>query len=133
MVEPGFLDKFKRILLAIEDVHGAVSLFALLKMDDLTEKWTVLLGAKWVDESRYDEYFFLLRRLMLKELNEAESRQIARMGIFDLNDHLTQVLLDKYKSNEHIAGEERLNGNLVHEAYILKSVKGLHSDQQRLV
>lgn len=121
---------FKKILDELK-LEGTVYLFAVLRMDDLTDKWSLLLSAPWID-SKNDEdkkiFFGSLIRLLDKHLSREELDKIARISLMGVTDHLAQELLN-YSSGSHIGGDAsvRINGNMIHEAYILESNKPVAS------
>jgi disulfide oxidoreductase YuzD len=123
MVDFDFIEKLREIKKEIEQSKGTVSLFAILKIDELTDKWTVILSASWVKPSEFKDTFLYLRGLLLARLDQDQRHSIARMGIFEPNNHLVQMLLDKYQGDEYIDSDEAVNGNLIHEGYILVASK----------
>lgn len=114
------VDKFKTILSIIIKEKGEVSFFGILKMDELLEKWTVLLSAAWSSEATKKGDFEYIRNLILKTLNSEEISNIARLGILSKDTHLIQLLL-KYQSDTEITSDTKLNGNIVHAGYIIAS------------
>ncbi len=114
------VEKFKKILADIITTKGAVTLFAVMKMDDLTDKWSIILAAPWADNAHRKEAFDFVFGLLPKYIDTVEERNlVARIGIFEKNEHLIQVLL-QYKKDS-IIENEKVNGNFVHLAYILES------------
>lgn len=100
---------------------GDITLFALLKMDELTDKWSIVLCASWVnDETRAGEAFAYLRNIILEQITQDESASIARIGIFSKDEHLIKALLN-YRTGAVIQNDEKINGNIVHEGYILEA------------
>lgn len=114
------VEKFKHILEQLKSSKGNVTLFAILKMDELTDKWTVIVSAVWINESTKKEIFALVRDLMIEQFTPEEMATIARLGIFSTNEHIVQELL-KYKEGAIIDEDEKVNGSIVHNAYILAS------------
>lgn len=117
------LEKFKKILENIKK-KGNISLFSVLKMDDLTDKWSVFVCASWIDESNRKEIFSDIIKLIKDNMTTEESTTIARIVIASKDDHLIQELLE-FKSGSEIGGEQsvKVNGNLIHSGYILESNK----------
>jgi len=109
------VEKFQIILNRILEEKNEVTLFALLKMDEFTDKWSILVCANWLDENS----FSYLSNLLKSVLNEEESKTIARIGIFSEDDHLIDLLLN-YKTGSRIQ-EQKVNGNLIHDGYIIYS------------
>lgn len=113
------VDKFKKLMDEIIATKGHVTLFAVVKMDDLTDKWSIMLAAPWADEAHRKEAFNFVFRLLPKHFNDEERNLIARIGIFDKSEHIIELLL-QYKKGAVIENE-RINGNVVHHAYVLES------------
>ncbi len=112
------VDKFKQILQTIEKDKGAVTLLVILKMDEFTDKWTVIISAPWTNESV--EIFNYLSQVIKSNLTPEESSTIARIGIFPRDDHIINLFLN-YQTDLKITEDTKLNGNVIHEAYIVKS------------
>jgi hypothetical protein len=121
MVEERFIEKLTQVSGALEESKGALSLFAVLKMDDLTDKWTVVASASWVTNISFDEAFTEVRAKLVEVLQD-EMSTIARIGIFNPTDHFAQLLINKYHSGDSIKEDTQINGNLIHEGYIIKIV-----------
>lgn len=116
------LEKFRTILNTITTTRGAVNLFAILKMDEFTDKWSVFVCASWITEANREEVFSFILSQLRTVMTPEELGAIARLVLTDLSDHLTDELL-RYREGEHIGGVEsvRINGNVVHEAHLLAS------------
>ena len=113
------VDKFKKMLIEIIAAKGAVTLFAIMKMDDLTDKWSIIFAAPWADDIHRKEAFDFIFGLLPKYFNDEERSLIARIGVFNKSEHVIEVLL-QYKKDAVIENE-KVNGNIVHQAYILES------------
>lgn len=118
-------EEFKTILDSMSTKgEKPTALLALLKMDDLNDKWTVV----YADESssltneQKNAIFSRLLEEIKKKIQPEELNQIARIGIFTVKDHLVQSLLH-YKTGAIIKGE-KVNGNFIHEGYIIKGAVG---------
>lgn len=119
------VDKFLQILTQISRERGDIFLLALLKMDELTDKWSVILSAPWSTDATRQDDFIYLRGLILRTLTTEEVASIARLGIFSRESHIIEALL-QYRSGTTITdGGVRVNGNLIHEGYILASNRNL--------
>lgn len=114
------VNKLKKILSQIENKHAKVAMLALIKMDELTNKWSVILSAAWIKEENRNVIFRELVEAINNELTPQESITIARIGLFPQNEHIIQELL-QYKEGSHIEEKVQMNGNIIHEAYILAS------------
>ena len=115
------VEKIKKILTVIYEDKKEVSLLALLKMDELTDRWSIIFSAPGLeDESKRKEMFDYLIKLILKNLNEEDINSVARVAVFPLDNHLVQDLL-KYRKDYSITESTKVNGNIVHEGFILES------------
>jgi len=113
------VEKIKKILENIEKAKGAVIVFALLKMDEFVDKWTVVFCASWANESNRPETFEMIRKEIIDSLTPEEVSEIDRIAIYPETEHFIQELL-QYKSGTVIENKQ-INGNVVHYAHIIKS------------
>jgi hypothetical protein len=98
-------------------------LFAAFKMDDITDKWSVLVATEQVTEEVKREIFFKLVDLFVRHLDDDERNSIARIGMYSVQDHLVQLILNAYKTGDEITSDQKINGNVIHEGYIALAVK----------
>lgn len=139
MVDQDFVNKFKFVLDDLEKKRGPVILFALFRMDDITDKWTIILSADWVNFQDYGKIFLDLRNIAFKFLDKKEQAQIARSGIFTADNHLVKMILEKYDGDGHEIKDERFNGNYIHQGYIIHANRLLadkissNQDQEKLL
>lgn len=110
------VDKFRQVVEQITREKGAMYLFAILKMDELTDKWTIIVAAPWIDSHS----FSYIRDILIKKFTSEEIDTVARLGIFPKSEHIVEELL-KYQSGAIINEDQKINGNLIHEAHILVS------------
>jgi hypothetical protein len=114
-------EKFKLILENIKKQDLPVTLFALLKMDELVDRWSVLFSSPGLEDKEVrDSVFETIISLLDDTLDTDLQDSIVRVGVFPINEHLVQGML-KYKTGTHIQGPVRINGNYIHEAYIFES------------
>ena len=111
------VEKLNTILLEMKRIKGDVFMFALMKIDDVTDKWTLILSAPWATEGDREIFRYVLD-LIKTGLGEDIS-DIARIGIFTRGHHLIEELM-KYRSGAEIH-DKKVNGNLVHEGYVIES------------
>lgn len=123
MVEEKIIDKFKIILDKIEKKRGSTILFGLFKMDEITDKWTIIVSATWVNSNNFKDIYFDLRDISSKVLNEREMLEVGRVGIFMVDNHLVEEILEKHDGYGHEIKNEKINGNYIHEGYLLKVSK----------
>lgn len=117
------VEKFREILRSIVAAHADVYLFALLQMDEFIDKWSVIVSAPWIDDSNRQEVFEEIRHLMVTHLSAEEIVSIARLGIFNRDEHLISELL-KLEAGARIE-DQPINGNIVHKGHILASNRTL--------
>jgi hypothetical protein len=122
MVDQEFRKKLQNVSDALEKSRGSVELFAIFKMDELTDKWTVVVSAGWVAKATFEEIFSELRALLIKNLAD-DMNSIARIGIFNSSEHFAQLVTQRFASGQTIKDEQQINGNLIHEGYILKAIR----------
>jgi hypothetical protein len=113
------VEKFKKILENIERANGAVSIFALLKMDEFVDKWTVVFCAPWATDDNRSDVFEKIRTEIVSALTPEEIGEIARIAIYPNTEHFIQELM-QYKADT-IIENKKINGNTVHYANIIKS------------
>ncbi len=111
------VEKFKKILHKIEEVKGAVTLFAIIKTDDLSGKWSIVLCAPWAAEG---DAFEFIKNLIAPTLTNEENESIARIGIFPKEDRLIQSLL-AFRSGFVIKEDTKINGFTIQEGHIFAS------------
>lgn len=113
-------DKLQIILSRYKQIHPTdVDLLAVMKMDDLIDKWSILIAADWITSENHRQVFNDFVVLIKDELNEEERGTIARVGVFSTKDHLVSELLN-YKTGTIIT-DTKVNGNKIYEGYIIKS------------
>ncbi len=84
MVDNTFLDNIRAVCADFEASRGETNLFAILKMDEITDKWTIVVSAGWVEEYTFDELFAELRMALINRVGDSMN-SIARIGIFTLD------------------------------------------------
>lgn len=127
------IEKFNKILESM-NAKGMIPvvLFAILKMDDLEDKWTVIYAddSSVLDESGKNLIFTKLLNEIKKEFTNSDLEQIARIAIFQTSDYLIQALLD-YKTGQKISNK-KVNGNFIHEGYIIWRIGENFSQEKEL-
>lgn len=113
------VEKFQKILADIEATSGKVTLLALLKMDALVDKWTIVLCAPWASDDKRDEAFNIIRNEIRKILTPEELSEFSIIAIYSKGEHLIQELL-QYQSGAEV-GNKPINGNIVHSGKIIVS------------
>jgi hypothetical protein len=120
------VEKFKKILEKIKNDKGTVAVFSIVKMDEITDKWSVILSASWVTTENLTEIFNYLRKILITSLTKEEASSIARLSIFTTDEHLVQLILGSVSVQngaEINLKDTTMNGYKIHEAYIFESNK----------
>lgn len=116
------VEKFKTILAEFKTQNIQVSLFAVLKMDEFADRWSVIFAAPDLeDDAKQQAMFEKVVNTMLGLLDEKERQEIARVGVFPLNNHLVENLKE-YKEGFEFKEKTPVNGNVIHAGYILENV-----------
>lgn len=122
------VEKFQNIIDEINKEHSEeASLFMLLKMDEFQDKWSIFLSALWITVEHRSSAFMYLRTKLLKHLTDEERLTIARIGVFPVDSHETQLFLSNLEFQEVNNGfvriqNRQINGYKIHDAFIF----GLH-------
>jgi hypothetical protein len=123
MVDSQLADKFVDIYRQISQ-KGDVFLFAMVKMDELSDKWSIIISAPWIDLAKKSETFDYVRGLMKQKLNTEELLNVARIGIFGPTSPLVSIITSAIRvdSGSSRLQNTRINGYLINDAYIFKSI-----------
>jgi|WetSurMetagenome_2_1015567.scaffolds.fasta_scaffold508731_2 hypothetical protein len=113
-------EKLRKILDEfIRTQNNNVSLFAILKMDDLIDKWSIIVSATWFTTENIRKIFDDFLVLLQNNLTNEELNTIARLNIMTIDEHLISELLN-YKTGTDIVNQ-KINGNQIYEGYIIFS------------
>ena len=117
------VDKIKNLLQKIITEKGSVTVFAMLKMDEITDKWSIVFSASWITDATATETFNYLRELIISALTAEEIGSIARLSVFNNSEHLIQLILSSVnvKNGDVFLKDTQLNGYKIHEAHIFES------------
>lgn len=117
------VEKFKQLLTVTEKEKGEVSIFGAFKMDNFTDKWSLIISAPWINNSnKKDSFKYLFDKLNLL-LTEDERSYVARIGIFEKTSYVAEQFLQFPAGKEF--KEEQVNGFLIHEGYLFASDKNI--------
>jgi len=113
------VEEFTKILNILTKQNKPVWLFACLKMDEFVDKWSLIFSAPWITEENGRTELLEILEITKKNLNDENLSSIARIVFMSKDEHLIEELLKK-NSGEEI-NDERINGNIIHEGYIIES------------
>lgn len=119
------VDKFIQILRTLEAEKGTMVFFGIFKMDEITEKWTVIVSANWATEGSLEDFRYVLDKIKLV-LTHEELATIARIGVYSCKEHLIDLLLN-FTPGSRIQ-EQQVNGNLIHDGYVLASDRNIEAE-----
>lgn len=114
-------DNYKKVLDEFRESNGDkhVMLFAVLKMDELVDKWSVLVCIDWINEDNHKDVFSSVITSLQNNLGKEELSEIARVLFYTPDEHLMELFFDKFSTGQHIREDAKVNGNIVHEGYIV--------------
>lgn len=118
MVE-NILTKFSVLKTDLASVKE-IRFLAVVKMDDLTDRWSLLFGlydSKSLDARK--ALFTRIRNIVVERLSDEDMQNIARIGLFDETDHIVSDLL-KFTEDEELINV-KANGNIIHEGIVVIS------------
>lgn len=118
--------KFETIFKNIkEEKRSNFYLFMVLKMDEFTDKWSVVISAPWNTAQNQHETFQYIARKITEVLTPEETSTIARIGTFLPDEHLVVLINQAFKIKDDSPvriENKKVNGFQVHEAYIFESL-----------
>lgn len=85
------LDKFKSVVLSLEENYGSILLFALFLREDSLEKWDIVVSASWLNSSDKNAYTKVISKIQ-SILNSSELIEISRVVILDNTDPVVSFL-----------------------------------------
>ncbi len=117
------VEKFRNILQRIKQDKGNVTLFMIMRMESITDKWSVILAAPWISELNKTETFDYLRLLLIENLTLEESSTIARIGVFEISNPIVNLITQniEVESSEIQVNNTVINGLNIYEAIIFQS------------
>jgi len=119
MVEEDILNMYSAIVAELR-ILPEVCFFAVVKMDDITERWSLLFGLKDANDlDKREKVFKSIRKIIENSLTLEERQNIARIGLFSTTEHIVEDFA-KFDEGE-IVENIKANGNFVHKGYILIS------------
>lgn len=116
------------VIAVIEAEYGPLSLFAILKMDDVADRWSLAVAAQWIDdlksETKRDAIFDRIFDQIATELTQTDAESIVRIGLLSLNSHLGQGLVEytnKIQDDFVEIRDKQINGNTIHHGIIFRT------------
>jgi len=116
------VEKITEIIEELEESNKPFWVVALLKMDELVDRWSLVMSAPWVNDTNRSDAFGEILELLKSKLSQEELVSIGQLGLLPKEDHLIDELL-KFDSGSTVNG--KLNGNMIHEGTVIKSDRNL--------
>lgn len=123
-MEDNLVQKFQIIYNNINSERSDIYLFAILKMDEYVDKWSVIVSASWIRRENQRDGFNYIARKMQEVLSEKDVSTIARIGTFQPDEHIVRL----FNNSVSVQGgssvkleDTKINGFQIHEAYIYQS------------
>src|SRR5476649_2705245 len=96
-MEQELINKFHTIYTNIVTEKGNTYLFMVVKMDEYVDKWSVVVSASWISRENQREEFTYLARKMGEILTPEELLTVARIGIFQPDEHIVQLFNSTFR------------------------------------
>ncbi len=120
------ITKFNTVFRNIKKEKGSdFYLFMVLRMDEFTDKWSVVVSAPWNTSKNQHGSFRYIAEKIREVLTPEEISTIARIGTFLPDEHLVTLFNQavRVRDGDPVKLENRkINGYFVHEAYIFESI-----------
>ena len=117
------VEKLQRILTQIKNEKGTVNLFMIIKMENLTDKWTVYIAAPWITQLNRNEMFTYIRGFLLSNLSNEEQASIGGIGLIENTNHMVDLFTRDIRVTDGFVRlqDTAINGYKIHDAYIFES------------
>jgi hypothetical protein len=106
---------FKKIVGELKAEYPRLALLAVVRMDEFANTWTVIFSAENVGDNNKDGIYKTISALIDKHAGK-EAPSISRVGIFESDYYLVKELR---KLNENELKNTKVNGNVIHDGYII--------------
>lgn len=128
-------ENYKKVLQRFVETNNnkPVVFFAALKMDELVDKWSILVSLDWVNNENRREVFSSMITAIQENLDAEELDEIARIVFYTPDEHLIGLFKEKFTEGQHIKEDAKVNGNVIHEGYIIALKKNEGDNQERLL
>lgn len=109
------IDKYTKLVKELREIKS-VKFFGVYKMDEITDRWSLLLGLTGVKNlDKRKTMFNKIFQLINTHLNKDDMQNIARIGLFSTTEHLIKDLM---KSPDNtVVINTKANGNFIHDGY----------------
>lgn len=114
------VEKFESILQKILQEKKEITFFGIMKMEELSDKWSVIISASWAKAEDRATIFEYIKKLLDETFTLEERSNIAKIGIFDKDEPLIQYFLQLNGAKMWLK-DSTINGIRIREAYILAS------------
>ncbi|GEM_PF-1624176 len=118
------ITKLQSVYSELKKEKGEFFLFMVMKIDEYTDKWSMAISASWItSENRKTEFDYIAGKINAN-LTESEVAAIARVGIFQPEEHLVKLITESYRTEGDTPirlENTKVNGYQIHEAYIFEA------------
>lgn len=123
------VEKLRQLINEIILEKGAITLFVIMRTDELLDKWSIIFSSTWISEENRQENFGILLDKINQRLDSEERSSIGRIGVFTADNYLVQLFL-RFQAGQKIENE-KINGFFVKEAHIIVSNPEQQQDPQQ--
>lgn len=125
------INNLEKVIQRLKNDGKSMWLFTVFKMDEVLDKWSIIISAPWLTEENRIEMFNYIVGVLREYLSEKDLSSIARLGLLQKSDHLVSELLER-NSKEDLK-ETQVNGNMIHEGHILVCDPDLEDEISKVV
>lgn len=114
-------ENYKKVLKKFSEKNDnkPVMLFAVLKMDEHVDKWSILISVSWINAEIRQTVFQSFIEALQESLNKEELDEVARAVFYDPDEHLVDLFFDKFREGQYIKEDAKINGNIIYEGYVI--------------
>lgn len=127
-------ENYKKALSEFRSNNGnkPVYLLAVLKMDELVDRWSIIVSIDQMTTETRRTTFSTFIKALQDNLSSEELDEIARIAFYTPDEHLMQLFFEKFTAGQHIKEDAKVNGNVIHEGYIITINKEPQAVQENL-
>ena len=107
---------YSKIVTELEKEKGGLAYFAIVRMDEFVDMWTVMFAADWVNDKNRIDIYNRINNLIDANGKKSDIAKVSRIGIFNSDHYLIKGLL-KY-SKEPELKDIKINGNTIHSGRV---------------